>query len=519
MATSNKTFKRAWHFGAKTLSVLAFAGASTALLPTLAQAGKGNDTLNIAWGREQATLDYYFQNSREGIIINRHIWDNLLYHDPETGEFKGLLAESYQVVDDQTFEFVIRKGVKFHDGSELTADDVVGTIEFLTRPDTGKIQSRPVDWIDRAEKTGPNTVRIYAKQTTPLALLYLAADIPIYPIKYYNEVGPEGMGVKPIGTGPYKVTEVQPGKKIVFEKNTDYFDLSPKGKPVIGKIIQRTIPDVNTQIVELASGSLDWIFKVPADQAEKLSSLGNLEVKQASTMRIGYLTFDVAGKSGKNPFQDLKVRQAVAHAVDRKAIADNIVRGGSVVVNAACYPSQFGCTDDVPSLPFDAAKAKALLAEAGYSDGFETEIYAYRNREYLEPMIGYLSAIGIKTNLRYGKYAATRDAIRGGKVPFAFMTWGSGSVPDVDAITSVFFGGTADDIAMDSDVQGWLKEATSTMDPAVRKAAYHKALNRIAEQTYWLPLFTYPTNYAMTKDLQWKPTEDEIPRFFTASWK
>lgn len=143
---------------------------------------------------------------------------------------------------------------------------------------------------------------------------------------------------------------------------------------------------------------------------------------------------------------------------------------------------------------FDVDKAKSLLAEAGYPDGFETEIYAYRNRPYLEPMIGYLSAIGIKTDLRYGKYAATRDALRGGEAPFAFMTWGSGSVPDVDAIASVFFAGTEDDITGDAEVQGWLQEAASTMDVDKRLDAYSKALGKIAEESYWLPLFTYPTN-------------------------
>lgn len=500
-------------------AMLATLAGLTLGLPATAMAGKADDTLNIAWGREQPTLDYYFQNSREGIIINRHIWDNLLYHDPKTGEFKPLLAESYKVIDDKTFEFTIRQGVKFHNGADLTADDVVATFDFLVKPDTGKIIGQPVAWIDRAEKTGPNTVRIYAKETTPLALLYLAADIPIYPKAYYAEVGPEGMGVKPVGTGPYMVTDVQPGKRIVFEKNANYFAGSPKGQPSIGKIIQRTIPDVNTQIVELASGQLDWIFKVPADQAEKLSSLPNLVVKPASTMRIGYITFDAAGRSGKNPFQDIRVRRAVAHAIDRQAIADNIVRGGSTVVHSACYPEQFGCTQNVMKYEFDVAKAKALLAEAGYPKGFRTDIYAYRDREYLEPMIGYLSAVGIQTDLHYGKYAATRDAIRGGKVPFAFMTWGSGSVPDVDAITPVFFGGGPDDISMDEEVQAALKAGGSTMDQKARMAAYEKALSRIAEQAYWVPLFTWPTNYAMTKDLNWTPTADEIPRFFTASWQ
>ncbi|MFK7965493.1 MAG: ABC transporter substrate-binding protein [Burkholderiaceae bacterium] len=512
------TKRKTWRVGLKEASLLAAVCAAIAL-PLPATAGKADDTLNIAWEREQATLDYYYQNSREGIIVNRHVWDNLLYHDPLTGEYKGLLAESYKVVDDQTFEFVIRQGVKFHDGTELTPEDVVRTITFLTKPDTGVIQVRPVSWIKGAEKTGPNTVRIYAKETTPLALLYLASDIPIYPMDYYEKVGPEGMGVKPIGTGPYKVTDVQPGKRIVFEKNADYFADSPKGMPQVGKIIQRTIPDVNTQIVELASGGLDWIFKVPADQAEKLTSLPNVAVQPASTMRIGYLTFDVAGKSGKNPFQDVNVRRAVAHSIDRKAIAENIVRGGSQVINAACYPTQFGCTDKVTAYDFDVAKAKSLMAEAGLADGFETEIYAYRDRPYLEPMISYLSAIGIKTDLRYGKYAATRDALRGGKAPFAFMTWGSGSVPDIDAIVSVFFAGTTDDITGDTEVQGWLKEGASTMDQAKRQEVYSKALAKIAEQAYWIPLFTWPTNYAMTKDLDWTATPDEIPRFFTATWK
>lgn len=492
---------------------------SGALMPAPATAGKADDTLNIAWEREQPTLDYYFQNSREGIIVSRHVWDTLIYRDPNSGEFTGLLAESYEIVDDKTFDFTLREGVKFHNGADFTADDVVATIEFLIRPDSKKLITQPLEWIASVEKTGPMSVRFHAKETTPLALLYLAGDIPIYPKDYYAEVGPEGMGVKPVGTGPYMVTEVEPGKRIVFERNPNYFAGSPKGQPSIGKIIQRTIPDVNTQIIELASGKLDWIFKVPADQAEKLGSMGPLEVVAAATMRIGYLTFDAAGRSGDNPFQDIRVRKAVAHAIDRQAIADNIVRGGSTVVHSACYPDQFGCTQDVTKYEFDVEKAKALLAEAGYPDGFTTPIYAYRDREYLEPMIGYLAEIGIKTDLRMGKYAATRDAIRGGQVPFAFMTWGSGSVPDVDAITTYFFGGGADDTYDDAEVQAWLKEGSSTMDNEARIAAYAKALGKIADQAYWVPLFTWPTNYAMTKDLDWTPTADEIPRFFTASWK
>lgn len=512
---TKRTSRRA---GLKGLAVLAALGAAT-WLPAPAQAGKADDTLNIAWERELPNIDYYFNNSREGIVVNRLIWDTLIWRDPNSGEFKGLLAESFEIVDDKTFEFKLRKGVKFHNGEDFSAQDVVATIEFLLKPDTGKLAAQTVKWIKGAEAIDDYTVRIYASEPTPLAPLYLAGDIPMYPADYYAEAGPSGMGKAPVGTGPYKVTKVVPGKEIVFEKNENYFAGSPKGAPSIGKIHQRTIPDVNTQIVELTSGKLDWIWKVPSDQAEKLATLPSLNVISAGTMRVGYLQFDAAGRSGENPFQNKKVREAVAYGIDRKAIVDNIVRGASVVIHSACYPEQFGCTQDVKQFAYDPEKAKALLAEAGYPDGFRTEIYAYRNREYLEPMLGFLKQMGIETDLRYGKYAATRDSIRSNKVPFAFMTWGSGSVPDVDAITPVFFGGRQDDLAQDQEVIDALTAGGSTVDPDARIKAYDKALKKIAEEVYWLPLWTYSTNYAMTKDVDWTPTADEIPRFFFAKWK
>ncbi|MDF1790533.1 MAG: ABC transporter substrate-binding protein [Thalassobaculaceae bacterium] len=511
----NKTPRRV---GLKGLALLAALSAAT-WLPTPAQAGKADDTLNIAWDRELPNVDYYYNTSREGIVVNRLVWDTLIYRDPTTGEFSGLLAESFEIVDDTTFEFKLRKGVKFHNGDGFSAKDVVATINFLLAPDTGKLSKQTVDWIKGAEALDDYTVRIYAKAPTPLATLYLAGDIPMYPADHYAKVGPGGMGKEPVGTGPYKITKMVPGKEIVFEANADYFAGSPKGKPAISKILQRTIPDVNTQIVELTSGKLDWIWKVPADQAEKLATLPSLNVVSAGTMRVGYLQFDAAGRSGKNPFQDVRVRKAVSYAIDRKAIVDNIVRGASEVINSACYPEQFGCTQDVTTYEYDLEKAKALLAEAGYPDGFRTEIYAYRNRDYLEPMLGFLKEIGIETDLRYGKYAATRDAIRSDKVPFAFMTWGSGSVPDADAIVPVFFGDSPDDLARDPEVQAELKKAGSTVDTKVRLAAYKKALSKIADEAYWLPLWTFSTNYAMSQDVDWTPTADEIPRFFFAKWK
>src|SRR3546814_668169 len=142
-------------------------------------------------------------------------------------------------------------------------------------------------------------------------------------------------------------------------------------------------------------------------------------------MRFSYIQFDTNGGSGDKHFTNIKVRKAVAHAIDRKAIAKNLVGGASEVINSPCYPTQFGCTQDVASYDYDPAKAKKLLAEAGFPNGFETDIYAYRQREYTEAAIGYLAKVGIKANLKFMQFKALRGLVWENATPFNQMTWGS----------------------------------------------------------------------------------------------
>jgi peptide/nickel transport system substrate-binding protein len=329
------------------------------------------------------------------------------------------------------------------------------------------------------------------------------------------------MGLKPVGTGPYKVVEVVPGQHFVLEKNENYHD-SPKGQPSIGTIDIRTIPDVNTQIAELFSGSLDVIWQVPADQAEKLAEMGGqFTVSNESTMRVGYLAMDAAGRSGMdpNPFTDLKVRQAVNYAIDRNAMVDNLLKGKSKVVWTPCFPSQFGCDQNVTEYPYDPEKAKALLAEAGYPDGFETEFYAYRNRDYAEAIASYLNAVGIKIDFKMLQYSALRDLNMKGEVPLSFLTWGSYSINDASAMVSQFFKHGSLDSSRDDEVLAALNLADESNDPEVRKEYYTKALTKIADEAYWAPMFSYNTNYVTNKVVEYTPTADEVLRFTNMSWK
>ncbi len=510
-------------------ATIGLAVAAVALGAGTAMAGKADDTLIWATDREADVAVPYYNNIREMVIMGRLGWDNLIYRDTKTFEYRPLLATSWQWVDNLTIDVTLRKGVKFHNGKDFSADDVVATFNHVSSRDSGVLTRRNVSWIKNAEKLGPYKVRIHLAKPFPAALEFLSSALPILPADIWKTAKKDAKGrvdygtIKPIGTGPYKIVKVVPGESVHMEINRDYWNGSPKGKPSIGKIVFRTVPDPEAQIAQLLTGELDWIWDVPKDKAEELRKTGQVQVVNAKTMRVSYIAMDRAGRSGKdpkqNPFILKKVRQAVAHAIDRAAIAKNLVGAASEVIHSACYPTQFGCTQDVPQYEYNPEKAKKLLAEAGFPNGFTTDIYAYRQKEYTEAVMGYLQKVGIKTNLKFMQYKALRGLVWEGKAPFHHMTWGSYSMNDASAITSHFFKHGRDDYCRDPDVKKWLDIADTSVDPEVRKANYKKALRRIQEELCWLPMFTYAKYYVYSKELDFTPTDDEIPRFFTAKWK
>lgn len=487
-----------------------------------AWADKANDTLVFADTEEIATFDQYYNTDRIGIIMAHHIFDRLIWRNPDTNELEPMLATSWEWIDDDTLEFKLREGVTFHDGETFEADDVVYTISHAINPESQIKALNNVDWIESIEKVDEMTVRINTKGPFPAALQYLAGPIPIYGKDYYSEVGPSGMDRQPIGSGPYKVTDIKAGNSVTFVANEDYWgaDGGPRGVPDIENVVFRTIPDKNTQVAELLSGGVDWLWKVAPDQAPSLEANPNMTVKASPTMRVGYLQLDAAGRTGAdNPLTNQKVRQAIAHAINREGIVDALLGDGGEVIHSACYPAQFGCSQDVPIYEYDPDKARQLLAEAGYPDGFEVKLDAYRDRPLTEAMIGNLRDVGIRANLNFGRYATIRDVVRAGDSPMNFMTWGSFSILDTSAFAGNFFKGTGDDTARDDEVTAWLEIADTSTDDEVRKENYAKALNKIAEQMYFLPLWSYPYVYAYTSELNFTAYPDELPRFDLATWK
>src|ERR1051325_3663872 len=300
------------------------------LSATPVSAQKSADTLRIVMRDALPNVDPYYNNLRTGVVMHHQAWDTLVYRNPNTFKIEPLLATEWKTPNPTTIEFTLRPNVKFHDGTTLTADDVVYTLTVASDPNSKVSTPANYNWIEKAEKTGDLSVRVTLKRPTPAALEYFALVIPIYPKTYREKVGPEGYAKAPIGAGPYKITRVEPGVSIDFERFEDYWAGSPKGKPAIKKVSVRFVPDATTEMTELLAGRVDWIWNLNPDQFDNINKMPPLQAVRKESMRVGYLSLDAAGRTGAdNPITKLKVRQAIWHAIDRKAIADKLVTGGS----------------------------------------------------------------------------------------------------------------------------------------------------------------------------------------------
>jgi peptide/nickel transport system substrate-binding protein len=502
------------------LKVTALAALAFALCaPIPASAQKAADTLRIVFRDAVPNIDPYYNNQRTGLILSHTAFDMLVYREPSTFEIKPLLATEWKLVDNGTIEFTLRQGVKFHDGSSFSADDVVYTINTVSNPDSKVSTPANYNWIESAEKTGDYSVRVKLKRPTPAALEYFALVVPIWPKAYREKVGPEGFAKAPVGAGPYKITKVDPSVSAEFERFDGYYD-SPKGKPAIKKINVRFVPDAATELTELLAQKADWIWGLNPDQLANIDKMPFLQTTRKESMRVGYLQLDAAGRTGAgNPLTNVKVRQAIWHAIDRQTIADKLVTGGSRVPPAPCYPTQFGCDADAAvKYDYNPAKAKALLAEAGYPNGFDIELVSYILPQWEASIQSYLQAVGIRAKLTHMQVAAQTQRSIKGETPLALGSWGSYSVNDVASILPQFFVHGDQDYARDKELKQWVEEGGSTNDKELRSIAYSKAIKRITEQAYWVPLHTYVSTYAFSKTLNFTPYPDELPRFFLAKW-
>ncbi|MBO0344385.1 ABC transporter substrate-binding protein [Roseibium limicola] len=499
-----------------TASALALAAATGP-----AMAGPEDDTLRAAMAEEILNLDYNYTTKREYIILAQLTDATLFELDPATQEFRPSIATGYEWVNDLTLDLTLRDDVKFHDGTTLTPEDVAYTYNWIaderSESNANGVVAR---WLDKAEVTGPNTLRFKLKSVYPLVLRDMANRVMLRKAGTYGEgdaINRDAMANSLIATGPYKVSSFEPGTELVLERNEDFFG----EKPAIKTIVVRNIPDIGTQQAELMSGGIDWIFKVPLDLAESLGQTPMATHLSGPDLRVGFMVLDAGGYTDPDgPLTNVLVRRAINHALNTPEMAEHLIGGSAEAIHAACHPAQFGCDQSVARYAYDPEKAKALLAEAGYPDGFPMEVWAYRDKAASEAIAADLTAVGIDVNLRYVKLESLNQARAAREIPAYFGTWGSGGTADTAAIARIHFDVESDrNMSGDEELAGLVLSAEQTADQEKRKEIYSEALGRIADQAYWAPLFSYSANYLVSPQLEFPLDPDGLPRLQNATWK
>ncbi len=295
--------------------------------------------------------------------VNGLVYNGLVRYDKNL-EFEGELAESWDIsADGLTITFHLRKGVQWHDGAPFTSADVLFTYQLLVDPATPTAYAERYRQVTRAEAPDPYTFRVtYAK---PLASALISWGFSIHPrhLLEGKKVTESPLARAPIGTGPYRFVEWKVGEKLVLEANPAYFE----GRPYIGRVVYRIIPDPSTMFLELRSGGLDMMDLTPIQYARQTDTPAFK--KNFNKYRYPAFAYTYLGFNLRRPmFQDKRVRQALAYAIDKQEIIDGVLLGLGQVATGPYKPGTWPYNPDVRKYPFAPDRARKLLAEAGWRD-------------------------------------------------------------------------------------------------------------------------------------------------------
>jgi len=327
--------------------------------------------------------------------VASQIFEGLTWVNDE-GEVVPALAESWEISEDGTeYTFTLRQGVKFHNGEDFDAQDVLTSYEAGKDPINA--YAYDVERTASVEVIDDYTVKLTSEEPDPLFLRFLAGSWGMVPTDYYNEVGLEGIEENPVGTGPFKFVEWVKGDRIALEAFEDYWD---EGLPKLAKVTFRPIPEESTRIAAVQTGEIHIANRLPADEAQRLLGAENVQIVRYSSDRVYYVAFNNLSSGIGTPIEDRLVRQAMNYAVDRQAIIDALFNGYAELTTGFVVPTNLGYDDSLEPYPYDPDKARELLAEAGYPDGFEIGMAcptgAYTNFEQVcEAIGGYLNEVGI----------------------------------------------------------------------------------------------------------------------------
>ncbi len=492
-------------------------------------------TIIVAMAAAPNTLDPADHRSRESETVIRNIFDGLVTRDTRSGVHLEL-AESLDWPDETTLHVKLREGVLFHDGVEMTADDVVFTFERIikenmieypephTSPRKGLIAP-----LESIEKTGDYSVVMRFANAWPPALQMLVHQ-QIVPKHYIEEVGTKGFVEHPIGTGPFKFVSAETMDEIVMERFADYYggapDLEPVGPACVQNVVFRVIPESSSRVAALLAREVDIIAAAPAEMIDTLDQTPGIQVKTAPSTQPKWMEMNVNAA----PFDDVLVRQAMNYAVDKELIIDAIYNGRAVALAGPLSPYNNFAHEGLDPYPYDPEEALALLEEAGWTDTDEDGILEKGGqplaftldtleewRPLAEAVADQFRAIGVDCSVRFWDKSVVTPMLKGGERQTFLDDWGDSAFDPVGHFEAKWHGlvegepyGRGNYSTYDNErVNELTKLGETTGNPERRRELYYEAQEIVYEEAPAVFLILPEEAEAALDDIEnWEPASD-----------
>jgi peptide/nickel transport system substrate-binding protein len=446
---------------------------------------------------DPVSLDPHAANDGNSLYVMNAMYDTLVALDTDL-ELQPALAESFEQVEDTIWEAQIREGVTFHDGSELNAEVVKANLDRVLDPDMGSPLAFLFDMIDSVEVTDEYTVEIttaYPFSALPLHLAHPGGHIiSLESIEADYEAVENGeepfasVNENPVGTGYFKYDDRSHGESITLVKNADYWGEEAKVDSVTFKVV----PEDLTRIAELETGEANIIYPVNANDIEQIDSNEGTHVKQSESASLSY----VGMNTEREPFDDPRVRQAVAMAIDNEPIIEGVTDGVALPAEGPLAPTVFGYSDELTPLEHDLEEAKQLLADAGYEDGFTAAI-ATNDRttsDIAEIVQAQLNEIGIDLEIEMMETGAYLELTANGETDMHVGSWGTVTLDADYGLYPMFHSENAGapgnrSFFSNEEVDDLLEQARQTTDENERLELYEEAQQIIIDEAPIVPIY------------------------------
>lgn len=444
------------------------------------------------------------------------MYDTLVFREA-SGTMSPRLASSWKTLNDTTWELKLRDGVKFHNGEPFDANAVKFSLEKVLNPETKSTLAARVPKLKGIEVVDPQTVRLLTNNPEPTMLMGLSL-VPIVPPKYTTD-SPDQAAKHPVGTGPFKFVSYSSGERMTMAANENYF----LGRPQVDQLIFRVIPDDAARLAALRAGEVHVSMGLPMDAVEAVEKTPGLRVEQAFLQVSLIVEFDTLRSE---PLKDRRVRQALNYAVDKEQINKTVLGGRFKPLSGQLLPDGLlGHNPNVKMFPYDVAKAKSLLAEAGYPNGLDLELNGRfgkytADRETQLTVVDQLGKAGIRIKFNQIEPAVWSQLSAASKQgPMFYVGWYAFGDP---AGQTVWFTpkATLGVYYDDPTFTRFHDEAASTLDENKRSELYQKAMQYMHDEAMALFLYQPPTFYPTTdKVMGLEPRDDELLFFHKVGLK